>query len=370
MKTLHDSLRWAAAGVVLMAGSAFAQVIRIQKEVEAEPHQNIRLGDLATVSGIDARTAEGLANLVILPDIKESRGVRAEAVLMAVVAQIGPGKVADGLQVSGSATCEVKVGEQTDTRNLKPDIQHVKPETVAVKAEKPAAAGATDTKVADGPTLAKLAIAELQQNLGVGPEDLRVNFTSVNPLLDQATPAGKHWVFRPLTRTFLGTVQFEAQLVDGVRVVQKTSVQMQVLKREPVLIATAPLSRGDVVNKSHFRVDEAWMDRQIPTLFQAEKDAVGLEALRPVAVGSTLDQRDFRPVEMAARGESLSVLFMQGNLKVQMKGVAQQSGKLHDSIQVKDDTTREIYQATLIGKRLAVVGQVDEKLEKQIRETR
>jgi flagella basal body P-ring formation protein FlgA len=235
----------------------------------------------------------------------------------------------------------------------------------------PAAQGMAPTKAAPAATLAKLLVAEIQQNLNVGADDLRVSFSTASPALDQPTPAGKKWVFRSLTRTFLGTVQFEAQLVDGVRIVQKLNIQGQVLKRQEVLTAIAPLSRGDVVTKEYFRSDEAWLDRQLPTLLQNEKDVIGQEALRPVAVGSMLDGRDFKPVEMAARGDAVSVIFIHGNLKMQMRGFAMESGKLHDSIQVRNDGTNETYQATLIGKRLAVVGGVlDEAQEKQLRETR
>jgi flagella basal body P-ring formation protein FlgA len=381
---LRTALQTLAGTAIFLGSTAFGQVIRIHKEANVDGRQDVRLGDLAAISGADSRTAETLANLVVLPDVRESKSVRAEAILMAVIAQIGPGSLADHLQVAGSATCEVKL--QTSTAGAAVQISAAAPVEQARQLfpEGPApsmpsgapspqglAPNAAATQSAAAPTLAKLLIAEIQQNLGAKPEDIRVSFNTSNLLLDQPTPAGKKWVFRPLTRSYLGTVQFEAQLVDGVRVVQKFNLQVEVLKHQQVLNAVAPLSRGDVVTREHFRVDEAWIDRQMPTLMQNEKDVIGLEALRPVAVGAMLDQRDFKPVEMATRGDAVSVIFMHGNLKVQMKGLAMESGKLHDSIQIRNDGTTDTYQATLIGKRLAVIGGLpDEAQEKQLRETR
>src|ERR1035437_4337841 len=150
MKTGNCNIMVWVAGVVLMAGSAFGQVIRMQKEIAVDVHQDVRLGDVAKVSGTDGKTAESLANLVILPDLRESRTLRAEAVLTAVIAQIGPGALADHLQVSGSATCDVKIETQnsklktaaaiveTQNQNKGPAADAVSAATVAeVAKEKP-----------------------------------------------------------------------------------------------------------------------------------------------------------------------------------------------------------------------------------------
>src|ERR1035437_3438877 len=156
MKTGNCNIMVWVAGVVLMAGSAFGQVIRMQKEIAVDVHQDVRLGDVAKVSGTDGKTAESLANLVILPDLRESRTLRAEAVLTAVIGQIGPGTVADHLQVSGSATCDVKI----ETQNAKSEIRNPKPEMQSTNKE-PAIEGASTTSAAavvkevQGPTLAK-----------------------------------------------------------------------------------------------------------------------------------------------------------------------------------------------------------------------
>jgi len=359
--------------VMLVGHSAFGQVIRISKEASVAASQDVRLGDVATITGTDAKTAEQLANLVILPNLRESRNVRAESVLMAVIAQTGPGQLADRLNVTGAANCEVKIeSPAAKAPVVEPKVvvrTDVAPVVVAVRG---GAAVKSDTPVkeASSETLAKLISTKLAELLRVGEEDLRINFTSSHPLLDSPAPAGKAFVLKPLTRSFVGSVQFEVQYVEGSRILQRFNVQVQVFKRERVLIATSELSKGDVVLRSHFRIDDAWLDRQMPTLFNDEKKVVGMEAVRSVSAGSMLDQRDFRPMEMVGRGEAITVFFVQGNLRVQMDGVAMQSGKLHEAIQVKKNSTNETYQATLIGKRLAVVGSVSDQLEKQLREIR
>jgi flagella basal body P-ring formation protein FlgA len=365
-----------AVSVAGMSGpGAMGQVIRLNAKAAAEVRQNIRLGDIATVKGTDTSTAETLENLVILPELGGSRSIRAEAVLLAVITQVGPGSLADHLQIAGSATCDIEVG--------KPETSSVKGSPSAtLQAQSPANPGATPGQAANqaaapdargkpaaAPLLSQLITSELEQELAAGPDDIRVSFDTMSPLLDQAPPGNRKWVLRPLMRVPLGSVQIDAELVEGVRVVQKLSIQVQVLKRETVLVAATPIARGSVVTQSNFKSEDSWMDRAMPTLLREQKNVIGLEALRDVAVGSNLDSRDFKPVSMAERGDTVTVIFIHGNLKVQMKGRAVGEGKLHDTIQVKNEVTNEVYDAVLIGKRLAVVGgTLDEAQEAKLRE--
>src|SRR5690349_5498375 len=100
------------AGVVgvLVCGMAQGQVIRIKGQATAEAKQDVRLGDVATVTGVDSRQAEQLADTVIVAGIEKPATIKAEAILMALIAQRGPGgAVGNNLQIGGSAACEITV---------------------------------------------------------------------------------------------------------------------------------------------------------------------------------------------------------------------------------------------------------------------
>jgi flagella basal body P-ring formation protein FlgA len=75
-----------------------------------------------------------------------------------------------------------------------------------------------------------------------------------------------------------------------------------------------------------------------------------------VGAGQHLDQRDFKPSELAAKDEEITVVFVTGSLKVEARGKALQGGALHSQIEVKNIKNNATYLATLVGKRLAVVG--------------
>jgi flagella basal body P-ring formation protein FlgA len=189
--------------------------------------------------------------------------------------------------------------------------------------------------------------------------------------LDAPLPASRKWLCRPLGRTLLGTVVFESQLVEGSRIIEKLNVQAKVERRQKVVVTSARLDRGDVISAKMVHMEDAWLDRSLPNLFANEKDVIGLEAQRAIDIGTMLDQRDFKQALMASRNDAVSVIYLAGTLKVQMRGRALEDGKLHDMIDVRNEATGERYQAVLIGKRLAVVGgTLDPAEEEKLRETR
>jgi flagella basal body P-ring formation protein FlgA len=148
------------------------------------------------------------------------------------------------------------------------------------------------------------------------------------------------------------------------------TVQARVLRRVVGLVATRVIEKGEVLTGENMRMEERWVDRKVATWLGKAEDVMGWEAMRPVAGGSALDGRDFRPLDLAARGDLVTVYFVASGLRVKSSGRALESGRLHDRIGVRNETTGEKYEGTLIGKRLLAVGPVDEKMEKQLRETR
>ncbi|GEM_PF-2561964 len=380
---------------IFLTSQAHGQTIRLQSKASVVAGDEVRLGQIATITGTDPRTAEKLAETVVLAMAPKqgSQTVKAEQILMAVVTQYGPGGMASRLQLIGSASCQISTGaadprndnsQPTATSAVEPDRPIAMAAVIAAETPRvadsvptasesktPATPTSTTEKspAAKTSTLAKLLTDRLLQENDAAEADLRVTFETITPLLDQAAAANQKWQFRPMTRSTLGTVQYEAQLIEGSRVIQKITIQAKVQRRIQALVAVAPITRGDIISKTHFHTEDVWLDRKMITLIVKDSDVLGMEATRPVAVGGMLDQRDFKAAEMAARGDAVTVIFASGGLKVQMKGRATESGKLHDVIQVRNDQTNELYQATLIGKRLALVGpMLDEAAEEALRQ--
>ena len=373
MMIISKNLLAAATFLVALANTATAQVIRLEPKITADPRQDIRLGDLAHISGADRRTTEDLANTIILSGIDSSRTIKAESILLALMSQKGG---LNNLQMSGASRCEIVVGTQptaapkqsTTPVETSPNAPIITASVTPVASVAPATPAAT---AEPGQTLSKVIEARVEKEAAESGDKLRVEIETLSPLLNEPVAPGRKWICRPLTRTVLGTVVFEAQLTEGSRILEKANIQTKVERFQQVVIANAKFDKGDIVSSDAIHVEEAWLDRKIPSLFASDKDVIGLETMRPLTTGAMLDQRDFRPAIMAAKGDALTVIYLAGSLKVQMLGRAGEGGKLHDQISVRNEQTGEVYQAVLIGKRLAVVGgTLTESEEKHLRETR
>ena len=60
----------------MMSVTAFGQTIRLKPQAAVELHQDVRLGDIASVTAGDGRQAEELANTVIISGIEKPRHQR------------------------------------------------------------------------------------------------------------------------------------------------------------------------------------------------------------------------------------------------------------------------------------------------------
>jgi flagella basal body P-ring formation protein FlgA len=386
-----------AVGMILGMGSgAYGQVIRLKSLATADLRQDVRVGDVATVSGVTGKKAEELANTVVVAGIEKPLQLKAETVLMAIITQRGAGAMGSNLQVSGAAVCTIEIaGMSGKTVAMGTAETGVKLGTMApnlgsntlnsgsngdhlasVGAQSGVAGGQTEVKevkggaaVTEEGNLRNVIVNKVMKDLGVGEEDVRVEFNTTSPLVEMPVGGGQRWLVRPLTRTMLGTVQFEAQLAGGTKVVQRLNVMTEVKRRQRVLVAAGQIKRGEVVTGEMVRFEDVWMDRNVPTLLAAEKDVIGLEAQRDVDVGAQMDQRDFKPLLMAHKGDAVTVMYVAGPLEVQIRARAMGDGKFHDAIEVRNETTGEKYTAVMVKKGVGVVGTITAELERRIRET-
>ncbi len=350
-------MRILVASLVVMGlgGSACGQMVRMRESVVVARGADVRLGELATVKGAGA---ERLAECVVVSGVQGALKVKAEAVLMAVVAQRGAAATV-GMEMSGSAACEIRVAGAEPVAAAPAAVVPVAAKGAGVVAAAlPVASDAAVTTEAkkSGASLSEVIARRVRKELGGSDTDVHVTVETVNPVVGMPAGAGREWLVKPLTRTFLGTMQFEAQLVEGEKAVTRLTVTAEVERKVKVVVLTAPLARGEVVTGAGAREEQVWLDREMPTLFGSMDTAEGLEAKVPLAAGSRLDQRDFKASEMAGKGDEVTVVFLKGAMNVRMRGTAQEAGKMHSVILVKNEKTSESYQATLIGKRLAVVG--------------
>jgi flagella basal body P-ring formation protein FlgA len=357
---MMNSLKSIAGVLFLLAAVPIcrADSIRLKPTASAQRNQEVRLGDIAVVSGDDAQT---LANTVIVAGIEKTSKIDANDVLMAVISQRGTGVGGETLHVSGAGECLIIVEEKAPSKIVVAAPKTLVETKMVSTVEQPPAAPDSSPAVGASAanksgTLAAEIRARVLKELNLPADDVSVRFDTISPLLEYTVPAGRQWLSRPLTRTFLGTVQFEAQLVEGTKVLEKLNVQTTVQRMQWVPVSTTRISRGKIMTADDLRMEKLPMDRKLPQLFSTTKDVIGLEAQRDMDVGTMMDQRDFRPAYLTRKNEPITVYVVSGSLTVQVRGRSVGDAKMHEPVQVKNETSRDVYSAVVIGKGLAVAG--------------
>jgi flagella basal body P-ring formation protein FlgA len=345
------------------------------------------VGDVATFDGIDGATAEAFSQTPIAP-ARDGATIRAEQILCAIVSENGRSAVTTNLQVNGPVECVVQTSGGTPLPHEADTTARNVESMAAVSVEQPPAVAAvpvaiqpapppTRPQVETKPTLSDLLTSKEVEQLGVNAEDVRVNFDTVSTLLDEPVPGAARWVVRPLVHSYIGTVQWDATLLQASRPIHRLVVEMTVTQRATVLVASDNLHSGDVVLPSQVKVEERWLDRSIPTLFSKPEEVIGQIVLpaRGIGAGTALDQRDFKPVTVANKGDMVTVYMISGSLLIKNQGKAMNSGRLHETVELRSDEDGSKgdgdFQAVLIGRDVAVVGgPLDPAMEAKLKEQR
>ena len=379
------------------ARGAAGPSIRVRATGTAGADGTVRVGDVAILEGFASGQAETLAQTVVVAHAGEQTAVKAEQVLGVLLSQDLPNSTLQQLQIIGAAVCQVGRGAAATTlspastapltaapagggtagsantanralaANDEAAVIGPKTEPVPAGATTPPASPVLLPRTADD-TLASILTRQVATLLKAAPDEVRVSFDTVSPLLTQIPTAGQGWQIKPLTKEPLGTVLWEAQLIEKSKSINRVAVQATVRLRTNGLVATTALARGDMLTAAGCRVEERWVDRRVPTQNIGPEDVVGMEAVRALDIGATIDQRDFKAAELVTRGQVATVHVVSGGLRIKTSARALESGRLHDRIGLRNETTGERIDATVIGKGVVVLGVVDQKTEENLRE--
>lgn len=85
-------------------------------------------------------------------------------------------------------------------------------------------------------------------------------------------------------------------------------------------------------------------------------DIVGMQARRSLANGALVRNSDVIKPQIVRQGDSVSILYDKGNIKLRTNGIAMQGGAMNDNIKVKNESTGTVIHAIVKEKNLVEVG--------------
>jgi flagella basal body P-ring formation protein FlgA len=332
-----------AAAVLTIGIAARGDTIRLHAQAEA-PGPQVRLAEVAHLEG---PLAKRFADTVVGSFAGEATQLQLS---MGELRQVlGEHGINWGLvTLRGFANCRV---HRTGAGESSPD---------APPARTPGDAAAisnveVEINLDSASTLRGLVVARLAELTGATASDLRVTFSERDEaLLQQGALIDRFEIESPASR-FVGRVPLTIRRYRGDRVAETLQVAAQVERRALVIVATRSISRGERFSADAVAVREVFLrdDRGEP--IRDLKLVVGQIASAQLREGAVLYPSMIETPLMVRRGELVTVRCISGGLVVRTVARAGGDGRLDEVIEVRNETTRQTFAATVTGVREATI---------------
>jgi flagella basal body P-ring formation protein FlgA len=322
-------LIWILAGVGLFASSALGDTIKLRSFTKAAPGAALTLGNVAELSG---PVAEGLADVVVLPEAQASGTASVDLAMVREVLKAQPRLNMGRLDISGS-TCLVRFATPQ-----------------ASPARTAGAGGAAKASAPVGETVKDRIAARIAVVLGADPSDLMLTFDDQADLL--ATSVNGRTV--AVQQTGLSDrMSMAVRVYEGDVIFTQGVVRVGVQVRRDVVIARVALARGAQTKADMFEADRQWLAPSVQPATAAQ--AVGSVIKGRVEAGKVVMAKDVEPPIIVKKGDLVSVDCVAGSVVVGATARAKENGTDGQIIEFQSLQSKKTFQARINGNGRAVM---------------
>ena len=203
-------------------------------------------------------------------------------------------------------------------------------------------------------SLRTLLVADLAQRLSIPVESIQITFRPQDEkVLALAEPLFKFQI-EPARLRNLGDVSWSVLIIsEGSS--QKAAIhatarawQTQVVLAKPLLVKQV-IREEDLIERRTL-VDH--LDEDPPV---TRTEVVGQQAARDLSAGVVVTARMVDPVQLVRAGQYVTISLSQGNVQVKTVARALESGSYGQTIRVKNEVTRDVFQVIMTGPQTATM---------------
>jgi flagella basal body P-ring formation protein FlgA len=266
------------------------------------------------------------------------------------------------INFAGAVTCTVSRSDvQYDEHSaLQQWIDARQPTTQpeATVAAGPATVPATgpSAPIAAGSLRGKL-IADLATRLSLPAESLQVDFKPQDEqVLNTAEPLFKFNI-EPVRAKSLGNVSWNVTLSSSDIQQGAKKLQITAMARawQHQMVVTRPIATRQVIRAEDFVERRALVDQLSDDPLLSPEQIVGQQAARELKPGTPLTGRMVDPVQLVKPGQFITVTLDQGSVRLKTVVRAMEGGAYGQTIRVKNEATREVFQVILTGPQTATM---------------
>ncbi|WP_428938118.1 flagellar basal body P-ring formation chaperone FlgA [Fontivita pretiosa] len=205
-------------------------------------------------------------------------------------------------------------------------------------------------------TLRESLIADLARRLNLSPESLQVDFKPQDEKLLAISKPLFRFEIEPLRARSLGNVAWNVTIpADGGEPPRTVTVTAQARAWQKQLVVAKPIAARQVIRAEDLVERRALVDQIEPEAPLCADQVVGQQAARELKPGTVLTARMIDPVELAKPGQLITVSLDQGTVRIKTVARAMEGGSYGQTIRVKNETTREVFQVVLTGPQTATM---------------
>ncbi|WP_145446539.1 flagellar basal body P-ring formation chaperone FlgA [Mucisphaera calidilacus] len=344
--------RLLAMMILLVAGTATADVIRLNRE-GGSSGPGVTLGQVAELAGA---AAEALADTEVarFEDGQQEVRVTIDQVQQRLD-QAGTNWSTLNLTGYLSVTVYRTPAEQEPpvggTDSAYASTQFVAPDPA------PTIASAVNTEVtldiSQPRTLYDLLTLEVTERVDVPAESLVIAVTPRDQRFLETPLIGQRYRVDLEPSHQVWTATFTRQTADIS--VRPRQVRMRLARRAEVVVAVNPLQRGDVIRPMDLERRTVEVELDTERYYVDPSQLGGLLAGRSLAAGQPITPEDVIAQELVRRNDLVTVICRIGAVKIETPAIARDSGVMGDVVYLRNPSSGELFQATIIGRRRVLI---------------
>lgn len=352
---------WAALAGSVRAGEVFVQSSRTAGVLEMRSDTTvfgpeIRLRQICQWQDTDARLFEGVGDLVV------TRLASGETTIeLSDVRELlkNAGVNLAGVRFSGPMSCVVT---RADAVADSPDVKPVAPAVLASAAQTP---GTTTAQAADdGPvvTLKERLTRDLADRLQLPLDSLQISFAESDEKYLSLSEPQFQFLIEPRRVRNLGTVVWEVTAITnglpktGSDAPKAVVVSATARAWENLVVANHPISGRQVIRSQDVVEKRSLVDALPDGPVLRLDQVVGQESAQDVKPGAVMTGHMVQALPLARVGQLVTVTVKSGFVQVRTVAQAMDEGTYGQTIRVRNEGTKEIYNVTLTGPQEGVLG--------------
>jgi flagella basal body P-ring formation protein FlgA len=204
-------------------------------------------------------------------------------------------------------------------------------------------------------TLRDALVADLASRLNLPVESLQVDFKAQDqPWLNVATPLFSFHI-EPVRAKSLGKVIWNVTISSDGGEKRRVSVAADARAWQEQLVVSKPLAARQVIRAEDVVARRTLVDQISDDPLLTSDQVIGQQAGRELKPGTVLTGKLIDPVQLVKVGQFVTVTLEQGTVRIKTVARAMEGGSYGQTIRVKNEATREVFQVVLTGPQTATM---------------